>query len=112
MYQQAMTVGSVFGLMYKRLKWRIAEHNRILACREQLIQKGLTRQAEKAIEQHRGAIDELARMLKAEYPDWGGERDITEPYAEWDTSLGIENYTVWLRTKGRELFEGDQSAIP
>ena len=87
----------LLGLTYRRLKWHMAEHNRIAAFRGQLLQQGLVREVELGLLGHRFAAEECAAMLRFEEPRWEGERSITEGYLDWDAHNPTQSYEDWKR---------------
>lgn len=87
----------LLGLTYRRLKWHMAEHNRIAAFRGQLLQQGLVREVELGLLGHRFAAGECAAMLRFEEPQWEGERNITEEYLTWDERDPVKSYEDWKR---------------
>ena len=74
----AMQLGQLTGLMFRRRKWHLAEYNRIVATADRLPSE----QAAVACRAHLTAIYEIEALLKREEPNWGSERAITESYLE------------------------------
>jgi len=72
--------GQFIGLLQRRLKWHVAEHNRIRASESRLIQEGLASEVAIALASHKGAADEITAIMDSREPDWGGEQEVTEEY--------------------------------
>ena len=83
----------IVGITFRRLKWHVAEYNRIAASRDLL--KEQAREVEKALYGHRITADECAAIMTGVEPDWGGEKDITLAYLDWDGSDALKSYVRW-----------------
>ena len=68
-------------LTQRRLKWHVAEHNRIKASWASFDEEAQAL-ALKAMAQHRAASMECEALLREEEPNWGSERETTERYLE------------------------------
>src|SRR3990167_3498672 len=66
-------------LTQRRLKWHVAEYNRIQASWASFDEEA-QKLALKAMAQHRAASMECEAILQEEEPNWGNERDITEGF--------------------------------
>jgi len=70
--------------MKRRRRWHVAEYNRIKASLDLFTGPDMERMASEALLMHKTALIELYALSGLEEPDWGGERDITEQFLEWE----------------------------
>jgi len=82
-FEREQARGEILGLATRRLKWHVAEHNRILA-EWSLIPGGQRRQAARALVQHRAGAAEAIAFSQFLEPSWGEERETTEGYIHWE----------------------------
>ena len=76
-------------LVQRRLKWHVAEHNRIQASWVSL--SGEAQElARRALAEHRAASMECEAILREEEPLWGNEREITEAFLEPAHKEGLQ----------------------
>ena len=85
--------GMVLGLIFRRRKWRVAEHNRILASWDS-IPESRRRDALDGLLQHKAAVVELEALIAGAEPVWGNERGITEQFLSWEPSINGGSQTV------------------
>ena len=76
-------------LAQRRLKWHVAEHNRIQASWASLSGEAQVL-ARKALAEHRAASMECEAILREEEPNWGNEREITEAFLEPASKEGLQ----------------------
>lgn len=71
-------MSAAVGLLHRRRKWHLAEHNRILASLDRLHSEA----ARLALESHRAAIAEIDAIGNWREPEWGPEEEETRKYLE------------------------------
>ena len=76
---ERMSLALLVGLLFRRKKWHAAEYNRIVAT-----QDGGTPAVRDAMVLHQGAMAEIDALMARQEADWGGERDITETFLNWE----------------------------
>ncbi len=81
-------LGPSAALVLRRLKWHVAEHNRIKASWDSFDEEsqGL---ALTAMAQHMAGRMECEAILREEEPNWGDEREITEAFLEPASEEGL-----------------------
>ena len=77
-------------LTQRRLKWHVAEHNRIKASWASFDEEAQAL-ALKAMAQHQAAAMECEAILREEEPNWGGERETTERFLEPAPQEGLQD---------------------